>query len=93
MTLHDPTAGTDIGLPEAPINRVMQLYDIPHPVSSTSLAGRIFGLARAGIAASDSNMNIDMTKGGYCELFEAIAQVADDLHSMIADQVQESEGA
>ncbi|MBZ0127972.1 MAG: hypothetical protein K8F59_02545 [Rhodobacteraceae bacterium] len=38
----------------------------------------IFNLCKVGIAANDTNMAVDLTKGGYDALFEAIAALAED---------------
>lgn len=38
----------------------------------------IFKLCKVGIAAGDSTMSVDLTKGGYDALFEAIAALAED---------------
>jgi len=38
----------------------------------------IFNLCRVGIAANDTTMAVDLRKGGYDSLFEAIAALAED---------------
>lgn len=38
----------------------------------------IFNLCKVGLAANDTTMAIDLTKGGYDALFEAIAALAED---------------
>ena len=38
----------------------------------------IVNLCRVGVASSDTAMNVDLTKGGHCELYEAIAALASD---------------
>lgn len=38
----------------------------------------IFKLCKVGIAANDTTMAVDLTKGGYDALFEAIAALAED---------------
>lgn len=48
---------------------------------------RILGLARIGVASTDTTANIDLTEGGYSELFEMIGRVAYDM----LDQIQELE--
>jgi hypothetical protein len=54
-------------------------------------ASRIRGLARCGIAASDTTMNIDLLKdGGMTEIFEVIATLAGELYSHL-DEVQRQE--
>jgi uncharacterized small protein (DUF1192 family) len=38
----------------------------------------IFNLCKMGIAAGDSTMAVDLTKGGFDSLFESIAILAED---------------
>lgn len=38
----------------------------------------IFNLCKVGIAAGDSTMAVDLTKGGYDALLESIAALAED---------------
>jgi len=38
----------------------------------------IYNLAKVGLAASDTAMAVDLTKGGFDALFEAIAAYAED---------------
>ncbi len=38
----------------------------------------IFNLCKIGIAAGDTTMAVDLTKGGYDSLFESIAALAED---------------
>jgi len=52
----------------------------PTPTADAlATAYRLHGIARAGIAASDTVMAIDMHKGGYRELFEVINVMAGDV--------------
>lgn len=46
----------------------------------------IFNLCKVGIAANDTIMNIDLTKGGFDALFEAIAALAEDAIERIEDE-------
>lgn len=84
MTNHTPISVADTG---TSTRRIVQLYETGKPVEAVSLVGRIYGLARVGIAASDTTMNMDLLdRGGLQELFEAIAQTADDLSSVLSDE-------
>ena len=53
------------------------LFDRAHDTTADKLH-LILGLARMGAAASDSQLGIDLSNGGYRETFEAIAQAAQD---------------
>lgn len=48
---------------------------------------RILGLARIGVASTDTAANIDLTEAGYSELFEMIGRVAHDM----LDRIEELE--
>lgn len=48
------------------------------------IAYRLHGLCRVGAAASDSLMNIDLSKGGYIDLFETMAGLCDQLVDAIS---------
>ncbi|WP_373487871.1 hypothetical protein [Blastomonas sp.] len=54
-----------------------QLFRVPD--SAEYKAARITGLARVGIAATDSVLNINLDASGYRETLETIAIMADDL--------------
>lgn len=43
----------------------------------------ILSLCRVGVAASDSVMNVDLAKGGHCEMYEIIAKLAGEAVDML----------
>jgi hypothetical protein len=55
------------------------IYEVARQEDTFDKAARIISLARTGIAASDSAMNIDLVKDGYRGLLEAIAYLASEI--------------
>ncbi len=58
------------------------IFDVPSSPDTYDKALKILALARTGVAASDSAMNIDLTVRGYGELLEVIGQLASDILDM-----------
>ncbi|WP_170577995.1 hypothetical protein [Ruegeria arenilitoris] len=58
------------------------IFDVPTQTDTYDKALKILALARTGVAASDSTMNIDLTMRGYGELLEVIGQLASDILDM-----------
>ncbi|MDP5216891.1 hypothetical protein Q5Y75_06650 [Ruegeria sp. 2205SS24-7] len=54
-------------------------YEVARQEGTFDKAARIISLARTGIAASDSAMNIDLVKDGYRGLLECTAYLASDI--------------
>ena len=53
-----------------------QIYTVKLSQDAVTSCNAIFKLCKVGLAAGDSTMGIDLTKGGYDALFEAIAGLA-----------------
>ena len=68
------------------------VYEVPDQPDAYDVAHKIVALARIGIAASDSPLNIDLTKKGYLELLEVIAQLASEICEMIPDLELKAKG-
>ncbi|WP_372572658.1 hypothetical protein [Ruegeria jejuensis] len=58
------------------------IYERPERPDTLHKASNILALARVGVAASDSALNIDLVKQGYGELLETIARLASDILDM-----------
>ncbi len=58
------------------------IFDVTSSPDTYDKALKILALARTGVAASDSAMNIDLTVRGYGELLEVIGQLASDILDM-----------
>lgn len=54
------------------------LYDGKTSQDAEGSCYAIFNLCKVGIAASDTNSGMDLTRGAYDALFEAIAALAED---------------
>lgn len=59
------------------------IYEISGEKSASDLAyekaGALFGLAKMGVAASDTAMNMDLHRSGFQQTFETMARLAHDL--------------
>ncbi|MEX0349833.1 MAG: hypothetical protein AB3N15_10465 [Paracoccaceae bacterium] len=58
------------------------VYEVDREGDALDKAFSILALARVGVAASDSTLNIDLIKSGYGGLLETIAQLATDIVEM-----------
>ena len=58
------------------MNAIDQIYSSKVTQDAEGSCYAIFKLCKVGLAAGDSTMGIDLTKGGYDALFEAIAGLA-----------------
>lgn len=58
------------------------IFDNPSHPDTYDKALKILALARTGVAASDSAMNIDQMARGYGELLEVIGELASDILDM-----------
>lgn len=55
------------------------IYERGGEDDAVSVAYRLHGLCKVGAAASDSCLHIDLHKGGWTDMFEAMAHLCDDL--------------
>lgn len=55
------------------------IYCVERTISPTDRAARIQQLAKLGVAGCDTGMNVDLTDGAFCELFEVIGEIANEL--------------
>lgn len=55
------------------------IYENGGEDDAVSVAYRLHGLCKVGAAASDSTLSIDLHRGGWTDMFEAMAHLCDGL--------------
>lgn len=58
---------------------VSSIYEAGGEHDAMALAYRLHGLCKVGAAASDTTLAIDLHKGGWTDMFEAMAHICDEM--------------
>lgn len=65
------------------------IYDMPASKDPSGIAYRLHELCKVGAAATDTTLNIDLSKDGYRGMFETMAELCENLIDQLETQARE----